>query len=189
MAYVSSCFLPWGMVCSVFALVFAQDGVWDCGDRDDFLREVPADVRMPSDCTLDCTARTYRAVLAMQTRTTIRFTDSRVGEHEEYCWSTRRQCSSGQRLQSAFVLVPVDSSVMARETIRLQINSEINGATLHHHAEDSVIAPECGLRFDVTEHIAAKERQENLCVKIMAQDQGLMCPPYLVTMWEKWNQG
>lgn len=80
MAYVSSLCVHWGMVCSVFALVFARDSSWDCRDRDDMLRDVPADVSAPSDCTLDCTARTYRAVLELHNRLTIRFRDSRAGE-------------------------------------------------------------------------------------------------------------
>ncbi|KAF4077169.1 hypothetical protein AMELA_G00205010 [Ameiurus melas] len=194
MAHVSSFWLQWGMACSVFALVFAQDSLWDCSDRDDILRDAPVDVSTPSRCTLDCTARTYRAVLELQNRLTIRFTDSRAGEREEYCWPSRIKCSPGQRLQSAFILLPVDLSVVDRETLRLQINSETNGATLHQHAEYSLFPAECGLRFDVTEHIPAQEHQENLCVKIIAREQstlgkGLMCPPFLVTTWEKWNRG
>ncbi|KAK3524627.1 hypothetical protein QTP70_031377, partial [Hemibagrus guttatus] len=474
MAYVSSLWLHWGMLCSVFALVFARDSSWDCHDRDDILRDMPADVNAPSDCTLDCTARTYRAVLELHSRLTIRFRDSRadlekacdrvpreelwycmrksgvaekyvrvvqdmyersrtvvrcaVGQTEEfnvevglhqgsalspflfaivmdqlseevrqespwtmmfaddivicsesreqveenlerwrfalerrgmkvsgskteymcvneregsgtvrlqgeevkkvqefkylgstvqsngecgkevkkrvqagwngwrkvsgvlcdrkisarikgkvyrtvvraamlygletvslrkrqeselevaelkmlrfslgvtrldrirneyirgtahvgrlgdkvredrlrwfghvqrreseaddYCWSTRLQCSPGQRLQSAFILLPVDLSIPARESLRLQIISETSAATLHQHAEYSLFPPECGLRFDVTEHVSAKELQVNLCVKIITQEQstlgsGLMCPPFLVTTWEKWNQ-
>ncbi|KAF5900832.1 gonadal somatic cell derived factor isoform X1, partial [Clarias magur] len=78
MAYVRSCFLPWGMVCTVFALALAQDGAWDCSDRDDVLREARADVSGTSDCALDCTARTYRAVLELQRKLTIRFTDARA---------------------------------------------------------------------------------------------------------------
>lgn len=88
MAHVSSFWLQWGMACSVFALVFAwvfalvfaQDSSWDCSDRDDILRDAPVDVSTPSRCTLDCTARTYRAVLELHNRLTIRFTDSRAGE-------------------------------------------------------------------------------------------------------------
>ncbi|KAK2827709.1 hypothetical protein Q7C36_018635 [Tachysurus vachellii] len=194
MAYVSSLCLHWGMVCSVFALVFAQDSSWDCRDRDDILRDAPADASAPSDCTLDCTARTYRAVLELHNRLTIRFRDSHAGEAEDFCWSTRIKCSPGQRLQNAFILLPVDLSVVDRESLRLQIVSETNGATLHQHAESSLFPSECGLRFDVTEHVGAKDRQETLCVKIITQDQstlesGLMCPPFLVTTWEKWSQG
>ncbi|XP_017347336.2 uncharacterized protein LOC108278455 [Ictalurus punctatus] len=202
MAHVSSFWLQWGMACSVFALVFAwvfalvfaQDSSWDCSDRDDILRDAPVDVSTPSRCTLDCTARTYRAVLELHNRLTIRFTDSRAVEPEEYCWPSRIKCSPGQRLQSAFILLPVDSSVVDSDPLRLQINSETNGATVRQHAEYSLLPAECGLRFDVTEHIPAQERQENLCVKIIAREQstlgnGLMCPPFLVTTWEKWNRG
>lgn len=117
-----------------------------------------------------------------------------VGEADDYCWSTRIKCSPGQRLQNAFILLPVDLSVVDRESLRLQIISETNGATLHQHTESSLFPSECGLRFDVTEHVGAKDRQETLCVKIITQEQstlgsGLMCPPFLVTTWEKWSQG
>ncbi|KAF5889605.1 gonadal somatic cell derived factor isoform X1, partial [Clarias magur] len=66
------------MLCSVFALVLAQDGTWDCSDEDGILREARADVSVPSACTLDCTYRTYRAVLELQRKMTIRFTDARA---------------------------------------------------------------------------------------------------------------
>ncbi|KAI5091521.1 gonadal somatic cell derived factor isoform X1 [Silurus meridionalis] len=187
MVYLSSFWLQWGMVCSVFASMFAQDSSWDCTDTDDILRDVPADVNMPSQCTLDCTARTYRAILKLHNRLTIRFKDSHAGDTDEFCWSSKIQCSPGQRLQSAFILLPVDSSGANRETLIL----EMNGATLHQHLDVSLLPPECGLRFEVTDRLAAKEP---LCVKIPAQEQGtlgsgLVCPPFLVTTWEKCNQG
>ncbi|TSK72176.1 hypothetical protein Baya_3160 [Bagarius yarrelli] len=195
MAYVSCSWLHWGIVCSVFALVFAQDGSWDCRDRDDVLKDVPADVSAPSGCTLDCTARTYRVVLQLQNRFTIRFRDSHAGEADEYCWSTRLICSPGQRLQSAFIFLPEDLSITDREPLRLQILSGTHGATVRPHTGDSVFPPECGLRFDVTDQVTgtAKERHESLCVKFITWEQsilgnGLMCPPFLVTTWEKWNQ-
>lgn len=81
-----------------------------------------------------------------------------------------------------------------REIPTLQILSETPAAILHQHTERSLLPPECGVRFDITEHVAAKERQASLCVRMITQEQstlksGLLCPPFLVTTWEKWNQG
>lgn len=80
MAYVSSFWLHWGMLCSGLAVVFAEDCLWDCADRDDILREAPANVSTPTDCTLDCTVRTYRVVLELQKKHSIRFKDSHPGQ-------------------------------------------------------------------------------------------------------------
>lgn len=67
-------------MCSLLALLFAQDNLWDCSDKGDVLKEIPVDVNIPSACTLQCTAQTYQAVLALKDKLMLHFKDSYAGE-------------------------------------------------------------------------------------------------------------
>ncbi|KAL7843861.1 hypothetical protein SRHO_G00224000 [Serrasalmus rhombeus] len=115
-------------------------------------------------------------------------------EAEQYCWSPKIKCSPGQQLQNAFVLLPVDLSVVNGETLRLQVSSaDVAVETLHQQAGHSLLPSDCGLRFDVTEHLARK-LQQALCVKVLLQEHtavggALRCPPFLVTTWKHQSQG
>ncbi|KAL7854320.1 hypothetical protein AOLI_G00211640 [Acnodon oligacanthus] len=194
MACVRSFWLQWGTLCSLLAFLFAQDSLWDCTEKDDLLKDVPVDLDVPSECTLGCTALTYKGILETQEKLTIHFRDSYIGEAEQYCWSPKIKCRPGQQLQNAFVLLPVDLSVVNGETLRLQVSSaDVAVETLHQHAGGSLLPSDCGLRFDVTEHLAGK-LQQALCIKVLPQEhttvgRALRCPPFLVTTWKHWSQG
>lgn len=194
MVCVRSFWLHWGTLCSLLAVLFAKDSVWDCSEKDS-LTELPVDLDVLSECTLGCTALTYRRILESQERMTIRFKNSYTGEPDEYCWSTKIKCSVGQQLQSAIIVLPVDQPDENREIFRLQISSaEPAEETLHQHTGHAVLPSDCGLRFEVTEHLARKQGQLALCVKILLQEhdtvgRALRCPPFLVTTWKHWNHG
>ncbi|KAI4881474.1 hypothetical protein NFI96_012218, partial [Prochilodus magdalenae] len=195
MACVQSIWLQWGTLCSLLALLCAQDSLWDCTERSDLLKDIPADIVVPSECTLGCTVLTYRSILETQEKLTVRFRDSYVGEPEEYCWPPKIKCSPGQQLQNAFVFLPVDPLAENRETFRLQISSADAAAEmLQQDTRHSLLPADCGLRFDVTEHLARKELQQALCVRVLPQKHAsvrgaLKCLPFLATTWKNWNQG
>ncbi|KAG9265951.1 hypothetical protein AMEX_G20435 [Astyanax mexicanus] len=189
MVHVWSFWLQWGTVCSLLAFLFAEDSLWDCNEKDS-LTEVPVDLDVLSECTLGCTAQTYRRILESQERTTVRFKDSYTGEPEEYCWFTKVKCRVGEQLQSTLVILPVDLAAENRETFRLQISSsEAPEETLYQHTGHSVLPSDCGLRFEVTKHLYRNRGQ--LCVKILPQEYSSVgrCPPFLVKIWKHRNQG
>ncbi|KAG9266368.1 hypothetical protein AMEX_G20902 [Astyanax mexicanus] len=194
MAWVRWFWLQWGTLCPLLALLFAQDSLWDCSEKDSLV-EVPVELDMPSECMLGCTALTYRRIMETQDRTTVRFKDSYSGEPEEYCWSTKIKCSVGQKLHRAIIVLPVDGPVENWEPFRLQISStETIEEILHQHTGPSLLPSDCGLHFQITEQLVRSRAQLVLCVRIFPQDSGsvgtaLRCPPFLVTTWKRWNQG
>ncbi|KAK1788492.1 hypothetical protein P4O66_016917 [Electrophorus voltai] len=193
MACVTSFWLQWGTLCSLLLFLFAQDISRDCKSKDDLLAEMSPDVALPSTCALDCTARTYSRVLESQDKRTVRFRDSYTERPEEYCWPTQIQCSSAQRLHNAFILVPV-ATTSSPAAVGLEVSSDARAERPRRHRGRALLPADCGLRFDVTQLLASKDRRPVLCVKVVPEQpgapltEGLRCPPFMVTTWEHWSQ-
>lgn len=106
------------------------------------------------------------------------------GELGEYCWSTQLECTIGESFQQAYVVLPVDVSVVGHQT--LEVRATATPATpLHAHSSHSVIPESCGLRYDVTRHFSSEDAATSFCVRVEAVGDVLQCPPFLVTLWKR----
>ncbi|KAM7368859.1 hypothetical protein PAMP_013164 [Pampus punctatissimus] len=182
---MSGYFTVWASfsILSPFLLVV---GAVKCSEKEALLEPIPNTEIQLTDCLMDCTEMTYIKKIQLQDNRNIRFTDSTEGALGEYCWSTELKCTTRESFQHAYVVLPVDIFAVGDE----QLKVKSNGTTLHIHHSPTTIADNCGLRYDVTGHFNAKETGTSFCVQVVPQqdvleDNGLKCPPYLVTFWQR----
>ncbi|KAI3362217.1 hypothetical protein L3Q82_012547 [Scortum barcoo] len=132
---------------------------------------------------------TYIRKLQLQDNHNIRLTDSTEGDLGEYCWSTQLKCTIGETFQQAYIVLPVDVSVVRHEMLEVKATAPA-ATTLHAHNSPTTVAENCGLRYDVTQHFSTAGAGTTLCVQVVTQedvlgDKVLKCPPYLVTFWQR----
>lgn len=172
----------------------ALDGGMECTDKDRLLTQISKDLDPPSECVLGCTVLTYRAMLETQNIPTVRFKDSTAGEHGEYCWSRRTKCSPGESLLHAYIVLPVDVSLVNEETLGLKATLPRHNSILTPHDGPTPLSKLCGLRFDITDQFTVTKRLPTFCVQVVPQQSTLengipiRCPPFLVTMWQRLNK-
>ncbi|KAF7653996.1 hypothetical protein LDENG_00075210 [Lucifuga dentata] len=166
-------------------------GAIDCSEKETLLRKIPSTIMQPTDCLMECTGLTYIKKMQLQDNHNIRFKDSTEGKTDlgEYCWSTNLQCTIGESFQHAFVVLPVDMSVIGQEQLELKSTAP-TASTLDIHNSTTTIADSCGLRYDVTHHFNRENTGTSFCVQIVTQqsllgDRLLKCPPFLVTLWQR----
>ena len=112
----------------------------------------------------------------------------------EYCWPLDLKCTVGERLQQAFVVMPVDQYVVASEDLTVNGMGAAEGR-LSAHEGPTVLAEDCGLRYDVTSVYQSTPRESQgvgsvFCVQVfprkpLSRDGMLKCFPFLVTVWQK----
>lgn len=188
MAKFYSLLLHSGTLCMLFVAALTEDSAILCSDEDGLIEGTPRDVDMPSECVLRCTSQTYARILLRQDTRTVRFRSSQTGD-DGYCWSTRISCSDAESLLQAYIIFPIDTSVINEVSLELQISSARYKNMLRPHRREALPPNECGLRFDVTDDFGGKNLEPNICVKVVPQhhvlEEGLRCSPFLVTIWQK----
>lgn len=175
--------------CGILSPLLLAVGAIVCSEKETLLRKIPVMITQPTDCLMECTGLTYIKKLQLQDNHNIRFKDSTEADLGEYCWSKDLQCTVGERFQHAFVVLPVDMSVIGQEQVELKFTAPTAG-TLDIHNSPTTIADSCGLRYDVTDHFNRENTGTSFCVQISNQqgllgDRLLKCPPFLVTLWQR----
>ncbi|KAJ3605030.1 hypothetical protein NHX12_027081 [Muraenolepis orangiensis] len=154
----------WMRVCSL-SLVLVAVGTMECTEQQSLIQEIPSSIVQPTQCLMDCTALTFTKKLELGDNRNIRLKDSTEEQHgnlKEYCWPLDLKCIVGERLQRAFVVVSVDSSVASWEHLEV--------TPIYRSKPES---SETGLVF---------------CIRVarepLSGDGMLKCPPFLVTVWQ-----
>lgn len=117
-----------------------------------------------------------------------------TGEHGEYCWSMRTKCSPGESLIHAYIVLPVDVSLVNEDTLGLKATLPHHNNILTPHNGPTPLSKLCGLRFDITDQFTMTKRSPMFCVQVVPQQSTLenkmpiRCPPFLVTMWQRLNK-
>ncbi|TDH02158.1 hypothetical protein EPR50_G00170150 [Perca flavescens] len=185
---MSGYFIAWvsfGILSSLLLVV----GAVECSEKETLLKPVSNTGTQITDCLMECTGMTYIKKLQLQDNHNIRLKDSTEGDLGEYCWSTELKCTIGESFQHAYVVLPVDVSADGHE--QLEVKTTVPTATiLLAHNSPSIIADNCGLRYDVTPHFSTEKAGASFCVQVVAQedvlgDKVLKCPPFLVTFWQR----
>ncbi|KAF1377658.1 hypothetical protein PFLUV_G00203040 [Perca fluviatilis] len=185
---MSGYFIAWvsfGILSSLLLVV----GAVECSEKETLLKPVSNTRTQITDCLMECTGMTYIKKLQLQDNHNIRLKDSTEGDLGEYCWSTELKCTIGESFQHAYVVLPVDVSADGHE--QLEVKATVPTATiLLTHNSPSIIADNCGLRYDVTPHFSTEKAGASFCVQVVAQedvlgDKVLKCPPFLVTFWQR----
>ncbi|KAK5852159.1 hypothetical protein PBY51_023652 [Eleginops maclovinus] len=163
----------------------------NCAEREGLVKLLPGqDSSRPlSNCLIECTETTYHKKIRLQDHHNIRLSLCTEGDLGEYCWSTELKCNIGESFVHAYVVVPVDVSVVGHEL--LEVKSTVPSATtLLAHNSSTTIADDCGLQYDVTPQFSTEKTGNSFCVQVVSPggvvwDQVLKCPPFLVTFWER----
>lgn len=160
-----------------------------CSEKETLLKPIPNTVTQLTDCLMECTGMTYIKKLQLQDYHNIRLKDSTEGDLGEYCWSTELKCTIGESFQNAYVVLPVDVSVVGHEMLEVNATAP-TATTLDPHNSPTTIAENCGLRYDVTQYFSTEDPGTSFCVQVIAQedvlgDKVLKCPPFLVTFWQR----
>ncbi|KAJ3605317.1 hypothetical protein NHX12_027366 [Muraenolepis orangiensis] len=183
----------WMRVCSL-SLVLVAVGTMECTEQQSLIQEIPSSIVQPTQCLMNCTALTFTKKLELGDNLNIRLKDSTEEQHgnlKEYCWPLDLKCLVGERLQRAFVVVPVDSSVALSEHLEVMSTGPIMGTLRPHHGP-TTLADDCGVRYEVTPiYRSMPESPETglvFCVRVtwepLSGDRMLKCPPFLVTVWQ-----
>ncbi|KAJ8285213.1 hypothetical protein GJAV_G00023600 [Gymnothorax javanicus] len=174
----------------LIALLVCASSSRECTERDSLLREMSSAVDMPSECILRCTAHTYSEMLKRRLVQTVRFNPTSPSELGQHCWPTQMKCGVGERLERAFIVLPLqDKTQGAEDSLRLRPTFPTKQETLQPLNRQAVLSSDCGLRFDVTGPFVASESQTMFCVEVVrlpgVPAAALKCPPFLVTTWLK----
>lgn len=164
-------------------------GAVECTEKETLLRPISSTVIQLTDCLIECTGMTYIRKLQLQDNHNIRLTDSTEGDLGEYCWSMQLKCTIGETFQQAYIVLPVDVSVVRHDMLEVKVTAPA-ATTLQAHNSPTTVAESCGLRYDVTQHFSTAGAGTTFCVQVVAQedvlgDKVLKCPPYLVTFWQR----
>ncbi|KAJ3605062.1 hypothetical protein NHX12_027112 [Muraenolepis orangiensis] len=165
-------------------------------ERQSLIQEIPSSIVQPTQCLMDCTALTplFTKRLELGDNLNIRLKDSTEEQHgnlKEYCWPLNLKCIVGERLQQAFVVVPVDSSVASWKHLEVKSTGPIVGTLRPHHGP-TTLADDCGIRYEVTPIYRSTPESPGagqiFCVRVarepLSGDGMLKCPPFLVTVWQ-----
>lgn len=172
----------WLLTCMFTLLV---NVAWTDECSRSLLEPIPKDIKPPTDCLMDCTARTYIKKQLLHHRPSIQFQDSKEGDHGGHCWSITLKCRTGESFDRAFVVLP--ANVTAAEEVEVTISP---GATkLDVHPSILLISDTCGLLYDVTTQFNKENTENSFCIQLSIQqhvsgDEVLRCPPYLVIFWK-----
>lgn len=174
------------------ALLVCVSSGMECTERDSLLTEVSSAVDMPSDCILRCTAHTYSEMLRKRLLYTVRFSPASPSELGQHCWPTQMKCGVGERLERAFIMLPLqDTTRGAEDSLRLRPTFPTQQDTLQPQNRQAVLSSDCGLRFDVTGPFVASQSQTTFCTEVVylpgVPAAALKCPPFLITTWLKQN--
>ncbi|KAJ3605503.1 hypothetical protein NHX12_027549 [Muraenolepis orangiensis] len=183
----------WMRVCSL-SLVLVAVGTMECTEQQSLIQEIPSSIVQPTQCLMDCTALTFTKKLELGDNRNIRLKDSTEEQHgnlKEYCWPLDLKCIVGERLQRAFVVVPMDLSVASWEHLEVKSTGPVVG-TLRPHHDPTTLADNCGVRYEVTPiYRSTPESSETglaFCVRVaqepLSRDRMLKCSPFLVTIWQ-----
>ncbi|KAK0141308.1 hypothetical protein N1851_021637 [Merluccius polli] len=197
-----SLYLSLWMRVGSLSLVLVAVGTMECTEQESLITIV-----VPTQCLMDCNSLTFTKKLQLGDTRNIRLTDSTEEEHrnsvllmsmypskdlKEYCWPVDLKCNVGERLQRAFVVVPVDPSVVAHEHLAVKSTGPVVG-TLSAHGGPATLADDCGIRYEVTPIYQSTSESMgkglSFCIQVVAlqplsRDGMLKCPPFLVTIWQ-----
>ncbi|KAJ3605436.1 hypothetical protein NHX12_027483 [Muraenolepis orangiensis] len=183
----------WMRVCSL-SLVLVAVGTMKCTEQQSLIQEIPSSIVQPTQCLMDCTALTFTKKLELGDNRNIRLKDSTEEQHgnlKEYCWPLDLKCIVGERLQRAFVVVPVDLSVASWEHLEVKSTGPVVGTLRPHHGP-TTLADDCGIRYEVTPIYRSTPESPGagqvFCVRVAREPLSgngmLRCPPFLVTVWQ-----
>lgn len=149
------------------------------------LRPTPKDLKLPSDCLMDCTMGTFIKKQLLRHRPPIQFKDSTQGDHGIHCWSSKVECRVGNSVDRAFVVLPVNVTTAEQ----VEVTTSPAAARLSVHPSVPLISDGCGLLYDVTEHFTRENTESSFCIQLSSLQrvpaEGLLrCPPYLVVFWQ-----
>lgn len=172
---------------ALMVIALTLDNRREYGEKDHPLTQEPRETDSLSGCVLSCTAHTYRQLWDRRDTQTVRFHPAAAGELGDHCWSTQIKSGSGERLQNAYIVLPVDMASGLEASLRLQPTFPHQLNELKAYRGLTVVSENCGLRFDVTGPFASSMTSPTFCVKIMPLGNSfvndLKCPPFLVTVW------
>ncbi|TNN53354.1 hypothetical protein EYF80_036421 [Liparis tanakae] len=155
--------LSFGLFCPLLLAA----GAVGCSEKEALLRPRSHKVSAPhlTDCLLECTGKTFKK-LQLRNNQTIRLQDSTEGELGEYCWSTELQRPTGERLQRAYVVLPVDITTVAPEQLEVRATDPTAATLPLARANPTAVADTCGLRYDVTPRFTAERAGASFCVQV-----------------------
>ncbi|KAJ8286652.1 hypothetical protein GJAV_G00041600 [Gymnothorax javanicus] len=173
------------LILSELVVVAQNEGEY--GEKDHPQTQKPKEPDLLPACVLSCTAHTYRRLLERRDRQTVRFHPAITGETGEDCWTTQIKSGLGERLQNAYIVLPVDMASVLEASLQLQPTFPHKYDKLNAHKGLTAVSENCGLRFDVTKPFTTSMTWPKFCTKIMTLQNSLVdelkCPPFLVTVW------
>ncbi|CAL8322370.1 unnamed protein product [Lota lota] len=166
----------------------------ECTEQVSLIRQIS--IVEPTQCLMDCTVLTFSRTMELGYRHNIRMKDASQEEQRnltEYCWPLDLKCTVGERLQQAFVVVPVDQSVVAHEDLTVNAMGPVEGE-LSAHKGPTTLPDDCGICYEVTSSYQSTPAESMgvgsvFCVQVVPRkplsgDGMLKCPPFLVTIWQ-----